>query len=81
VKVPTPGITCKIDVINDPLEDCGAADAGSGAVTIIVDSKTSINAMKIATLFRCFILFCPPSARRSGGMSFAASGHNSKKAS
>jgi hypothetical protein len=82
LKVPTPGITCKIEVTNDPLGG-GAADVGSGAVTITVESEISINAMKIARLFRCFILFMSSICKRETPRPeelLASKGHNTREA-
>ena len=49
-KVPTPGITCMIAVVKDPVVGGGAADA-VGAPTIAIDAITNNKAMATAPIF------------------------------
>jgi len=49
-KVPTPGITCMIEVVKDPVVGGGAADA-VGAPTIAIDAITNNKAIATAPIF------------------------------
>jgi len=73
VNVPTPGMTCRMAVLNEPEGGGGAADMGIGAVTSTVENKANIKAIHIATFFWLCIRFPPLcSARGRPGEQLAA---------